>query len=216
MFQACSQPSPCLCPRHLPICQHSAPVFYLRVAGWVSNLQTLGTQCGVDPHWSSGGGSHHTLAGAGLPQMGSHRNAQQLEVYGNTHQNLSSRLAALNKCLYPYAMGWGNTIWELLALLFPKMQSNRSQMHSKSWETALPVHPLIMKLLPGLCPSSYENWLHSSTVHVGYGQQTLRWWIKGLITSNTLVGERKGLGIRRSIGESPWVKLCLGFHYEFN
>lgn len=36
-----------------------------QVPGWISEFQILGTQCSVDPHQSSGGGSCHTVACTG-------------------------------------------------------------------------------------------------------------------------------------------------------
>ena len=49
------------------------------------NLQTLGTWCGRDLRWSSGGGSHCTGTGAGLTQKGSHTRVQECEVWSKAH-----------------------------------------------------------------------------------------------------------------------------------
>ena len=106
-----SLPSPCLCLSHLPIWQHSTPVFYLRnVAGFQnSKFQGLSTaQTHANPLGE--GLTCHAVAGASLSQKGSHMDMQELGIYGKANKKPVSRLATLSRHLGFYANEWGSSM----------------------------------------------------------------------------------------------------------
>lgn len=73
-------------------------------------LQILENWGSMDPHGSSGGESHHSVAGASLSQKSSCRIMQGLESMVKFSKKLAPRCALLSRCLCSYAKEWGSTL----------------------------------------------------------------------------------------------------------
>lgn len=124
-----------LCLDCLPAQQNSTPVFYPRQASGVLKTQTLGTWHGVAPGRSSGEGYFHDAAGAGLPQKGSHTNAQEIGVF-ELH---TTKSWCPSFCPQQVSLLKGTGAeWCLLALLSTERQCHLSQVCSRREEPFLP------------------------------------------------------------------------------
>ena len=103
-------PALTLCPIPLPTRQCCALVFYPRQAGWVLELQTLGTWHSMDPCWSSAEG----LPTQGLmhfcPRRAVPPKCMGMDFLVKCSKGPMPRLVAFSRCLCIYAEGLGRVM----------------------------------------------------------------------------------------------------------
>ena len=110
----------------LPNQQCSAPEFYLRHTGWVSNLPTLGIEGSTDPCWSSGGRRSPCWCWCCFfPSIA--QEVENLDKWTTTNQHLVS-------CPLPHAKEWSNTmpLTSSSVLLSPERHAT-SPKYSPRW-----------------------------------------------------------------------------------
>lgn len=89
----CQNPAFILCLCHLPPWWCKAPVFHLRCTAGFQKLQILGTWI----FWSSGGGSPHVVASAGLSQISSIMIVPVLGIYDETQPEADFQVSFLQE-----------------------------------------------------------------------------------------------------------------------
>ena len=131
---------PCL---HLvcvqPICPPGSAVHLCFISGTSAKFQNSELQgCGMDLHWSSGGGSPHTLAMLVCARKAVAPTCRSLESRVKCSKKPESRLAALSRCLCLCLRGRGAQ-WYLPSFASER-QCHLFQMHSRG-KPPLPVCP---------------------------------------------------------------------------
>lgn len=81
--------------------------FYSSRTCQLLKLQILGTWCGGDMHWSSGGRSHCTGTDVSLTKKGSHARVQGHGIWRKQARQPVSEFTAFSRCLCTYVGGKG-------------------------------------------------------------------------------------------------------------